>query len=130
MVNPAGIEEVRGSIERPLTPDEERVIPSWLGKAWRELQRVVPGIPARTLLPTTTLGYLTVDDVRDVVVAMVERKVRNPEGLRTWSGDDYDQTIDSALSSGQIYVTEAERVSLAPAGATFGNAIYSIPLAR
>lgn len=128
MENPADLEAVRGSIERPLTPDEERVIPSWLGKAWRELNRVVPGISQRNELDPTAPGHLAKDDVKDVVVAMVERKVRNPDGLRSWGGDDYDQTIDATLSSGQIYVTDAERDSLLPAAPTFGNGIYSIPL--
>ena len=130
MNNPAGLEDVRSSIERPLTTDEERVIPTWLDKAWRELQRVVPGIPARVLLVDDALGHLDFDDVKDVVVAMVERKVRNPEGLRTWGGDDSSQTIDAALSSGQIYVTDAERDSLAPAAPSSSGGIFSIGLSR
>lgn len=128
MDNPADIEDVRGSIERPLTADEERVIPEWLAKAWRLLQREVRGIPARIALPETDVGYLAVDDVKDVVVAMVERKVRNADGLRAWSGDDYEQTVDAALSSGQIYVSASEIASLAPASASGGNGMYSIAL--
>jgi hypothetical protein len=126
--NPAGLEDVRGSIERPLTSDEERVIPTWLGKAWRELNRVVPGITTRNELPTDDPQHLATDDVKDVVVAMVERKVRNADGLRTWAGDDYSQTIDAALSSGQLYVTEAERVSLMPRDIVGHGGMYSIPL--
>jgi hypothetical protein len=129
MDNPADIEAVRGVIDRPLTPDEERTIPQWLGIAWRTLQRDVPGIPARTALDADVPGYLAVDDVKDVVVAMVERKVRNSNGLRTWSGDDYGQTVDNELSAGKIYVTDAEKASLAPgAGLADGGGIYSIPL--
>lgn len=128
MNNPATPQDVTGSFERSLTSDEQRVLPNWLDKAWRELQRVVPGIPARVALPETTLGHLDVDDVIDVVVAMVERKLRNPDGLRSWKGDDYDQTIDVALSSGQIYVSDTERESLMPTAPTFGTGIYSIPL--
>lgn len=128
MINPAGIEDVRGVIERPLTADEERVIPNWLNKAWRELQRVVPGIPDRVTLPVSADGYLATADVIDVLAAMVERKTRNAAGLRSWSTDDYDQTVDSALSSGQIYVSESEKDSLAVRTVGASNQIFSITL--
>lgn len=128
MENPASITDVEGSIERPLTADETRVIPNWLAKAWRELQRVVPGIPDRVSLPPAADGFLDEADVIDVLVAMVERKVRNAAGLRSWSTDDYDQTVDSALSSGQIYVSESEKDSLAVRTAGGSNQIFSVPL--
>lgn len=128
MDNPASIADVRASIERPLTPDEERVIPQWLDKAWRELNRVVPGIPARNALPAESPTHLADADIRDVLVSMVERKVRNPSGTREWRGDDYSETVDASLSSGQIYVSEQERASLMPPAPTYGGGIYSIPL--
>lgn len=131
MDNPADLQKVKDAIERPLTVDEERVVPNWLGKAWRILQREVPGIPARVALEPGSDSHLSTDDVADVVVAMVERKLRNPDGLRSYSADDFDQTIDSTLSSGQIYVTEAEKASLAPRGLSYGGGgIFSIPLSR
>lgn len=129
MNNPATIEDVRDSIERPLTADEERVIPSWLDTAWRRLQRAVGGIPTRTSLPNTADGYLDVADVVDVLVAMVERKVRNAAGLRNFSTDDYEQTVDAALSSGQIYVSADEIASLAARPLAGSGNIYSIALA-
>lgn len=128
MQNPASLADVRDSMERPLTSDEERVVPQWLDKAWRELNRVVPGIAARNALPHTEPTYLDSADLVDVLVAMVERKVRNPAGTREWRGDDYSETVDAALSSGQIYVSEQERASLMPPAPTYGGGIYSIPL--
>jgi hypothetical protein len=128
MDNPAGLSDVQNSIERPLTPDEERVIPTWLDRAWRILNREVPGITFRNALDEADPDHLPEDDVLDVVVAMVERKVRNADGLRTWGGDDYSQTIDASLSSGQLYVTAQERASLMPRDITPGTGIYSIPL--
>lgn len=127
MDNPAILEDVTASIERPLTDDEKRVIPTWLGKAWRELNRVVPGISARNALPSTDVSHLATDDVKDVIVAMVERKVRNPDGKREWRGDDYGETVDAALSSGQIYVSDEERRSLMPPQ-LYSDGMYSIPL--
>jgi hypothetical protein len=85
MDNPAGLSDVQNSIERPLTPDEERVIPTWLDRAWRILNREVPGITFRNALDEADPDHLPEDDVLDVVVAMVERKVRtvwNPETLQ------------------------------------------------
>lgn len=128
MENPATIEDVRDSIERPLTSEEERVIPSWLAKAWRELNRVVPGIAVRNGLPTTEPTYLPIEDVIDVLVAMVERKVRHPDGVAQWNGDDYGEKVDPSMASGRIYVTEDERASLMPAAPAYGGGIYSIPL--
>jgi hypothetical protein len=126
--NPATLEDVRNSIERPLTSDEERVIPSWLDKAWRELNRVVPAISVRNALPTTEPTYLASEDVIDVLVAMVERKVRHPDGVAQWNGDDYGEKVDASMASGRIYVTDEERASLMPAAPSYGGGIYSIPL--
>ncbi len=130
MQNPVTLNDLKGSIERPLTSDEERVAPAWLAKAWRELNRVVPGIPARTASEETAPGHLSIDDVKDVVIAMVERKLRNPGGVRGWRGDDAGEDLDPAMSSGQIYVSDQERNSLMPPAPTFGHGIYSIPLGR
>lgn len=128
MDNPADIEDVRNVVERPLTPDEERVIPAWLGKAWRELNRVVPAIATRNALPNTDASHLSTDSVKDVVVAMVERKVRNPDGRVQWNGDDYGERVDPSLASGRIYVTADEIASLMPAAPSYGQGIYSIQL--
>jgi hypothetical protein len=125
---PADVDNVRAAIERPLTEDEERVIPAWLAASWRIVRRKISGVEARLELAADAPDYLDVDDVVDVIVAMVERKLRNPDGLRAWSGDDYDQTVDSALSSGQLYLTEEEIDRLAPPIPGGGNGIYSIPL--
>lgn len=130
MDNPAELDDVVGNIDRPLSDDELRVIPQWLGTAWRRLNRAVPGIAVRTALPESAAGHLSVDDVKDVVIAMVERKVRNSAGLRTWNGDDYGQTIDSELSAGKIYVTADEVALLSPNIGYPASGIFSIPLGR
>ena len=127
MENPASVQDVVDTIERPLTADEMRVLPSWLARAWRILKREVPGIPERNALPSTDPAHLPVEDVRDVVVAMVERKARNADGIRTWAGDDYSQTADAAISSGQLYVTADERAGLMPVAMVTEPGMYSIP---
>ena len=131
MENPATLQHVEDTFERPLTVDEKRVVPGWLGTAWRTLTQEVRGIPARCELVEGAPGHLDEDAVKDVVVAMVERKLRNPDGFRTWNGDTEASTIDSTLSSGQIYVTAQERARLAPSDSSGGaGGFYSIPLGR
>ena len=97
MENPATLRHVEDTFERPLTVDEKRVVPGWLGTAWRTLTTEVRGIPARCDLDEGAPGYLAEEAVKDVVVAMVERKLRNPDGFRTWNGDTEASTIDSTL---------------------------------
>jgi len=127
MENPATLAHVVDTIERPLTTDEKRVIPDWLDRAWRELNRVVPGIAQRNAFETTHEQYLATEDVRDVVVAMVERKVRNADARRKWSGDDFNEEVDSSIASGQLYVSAAEKAGLMPRFSETGG-FYSIPL--
>lgn len=130
MDTPVTAAEFKAAFERSLTPDEERVLPTWLDIAWRKLQRAVGGIPARLALPTDTAGHLAIEDVQDVVIAMVERKVRNPDGTRSYGADDYNETVDSVLSSGQIYATDDEIRSLSVRDIAGGNGLFSIPLGR
>lgn len=49
-----------------------------------------------------------------VCSAMVLRVLRNPEGKRSESIDDYSYTIDSARSAGELYMTENEVDTLTP----------------
>lgn len=124
--NPATADDV--VLERPLTDEETAVLPQWLDAAWRALQREVRGIPARRAVDPTSSTYLTDDSLRQVVGAMVERKLRNPDGLRSWTTDDVQQTIDAALSTGQLYATESEKGSLAVP--VPGGGMFSIPVGR
>lgn len=121
---------VRGIIERPLTDDEERVIPNWLDLAWRKLQDEIPGIPDRMVMEPESILFLTSQTVADVVVAMVERKVQNPSGRRSFTTEDYTEVVDSTLSSGRIYVSDEDRKALQPKIHVANDGFYSIPLGR
>lgn len=105
---PIELSDVAGVIPRPLEPDEERAIPAWIQSAWTRLHEAVPGLDARMLLPETRPDHIKLDTVCDVLIAMVERKVHNPTGRRQWQTDSYGETVDQALSSGEIYVSDAE----------------------
>lgn len=119
--NPALKADLVASFERALTPDEDRVAQNWLNQAWTILVPTIPGIDTRL-----GLGSVSRNAVVQVLVAMVERKLRNPNGLRTWQGDNYTETIDQTLSSGQLYPTvdEIARLSVGVAAAA---GMYSVP---
>lgn len=59
--------------------DDDR-IRTWIGKAEREIRFRVPGIQARIDAESPVTDLL--DTAVDVVVAMVTRVFRNPEGIR------------------------------------------------
>jgi hypothetical protein len=76
-------------------------------------------------------GHLDTEDVIQVLAWMVIRVLRNPEALRQWSDDTYNQTVDTALSSGLLYITDEELADLMPTAPGLpGNGMYSIPLGR
>jgi hypothetical protein len=124
--NPALRADVENTFERPLTSEELRVVQPWLNQAWTILTLTVPGVDVRMAAASAGTGSLPREAVVQVLVAMVERKLRNPDGLRSWNGDDYTETIDSTLSSGQLYPTPAEIARLSVRIPSSG--IYSIPL--
>jgi hypothetical protein len=65
-------------------PQDDALLVNWIEKAEREVRFRIPDIQARIdaeadLLPPSTE---LLDNARDVVVAMVTRVFRNPEGFR------------------------------------------------
>jgi hypothetical protein len=119
--------DVVNSLERSLTADEERVLPAWRAQAWTVLKAEVPTLEARLAAAT-----IDVETVKQVLIAMVDRKLRNPDGLRSYGVDDGTATVDQALSSGQIAPTPAEIARLSPRvpGAALGTGIFSIQVSR
>lgn len=125
--DPTSDADVTGSFERSLTADEARVLPAWRAQAWTVLNGDVPGLKARIAAATVDL-----ETVKQILVAMVERKLRNPDGLRSFAVDDGTSTVDQVLSSGQIAPTPAEiaRLSPRPAGAPYGSGVFSMQVDR
>lgn len=101
---------------RPLTSAETVVAQSLLDDAWTILQARVPGLAAR-------LDAATLDPELVVAVesAMVLRVLRNPDGKRQESIDDYSWTRDNAVSAGLLYLGDDELTLLSPQ-ATLGGA--------
>lgn len=124
--NPATAADV--VLERPLTATETAAVPGWLDQAWTILQGDVPGIPARMALTPSAPTWLDPDLVIQVLAAMVERKLRNPDGLRSFTIDDVVNTVDATLSTGQLYSTPDERARLSVPVPRGG--LFSIQLGR
>lgn len=78
-------EDVTDSWIGPDAPTDDALVQRWIDRAEREVRYRVPDIQVRLdadadlIPPATDL----LDRARDVVVAMVSRVFRNPEGIRT-----------------------------------------------
>lgn len=108
------------SVWRPLTPAESAVIGGLSTSAWVRVAATVPGIETyMDVLPPATAPLVPLETVQDVMVSMIIRVLKNPESARiiNQSIDDYTdgRTLDSAISSGELYVSDFERQMLTPA---------------
>jgi hypothetical protein len=111
-------------------PDDLASVTTWLGRAERLVRSEVPGLQARIdggLEP----GLL--EDVRDVVVSMVERKFRNPEGVRTRqesTGPFSGSVTLGGDQPGELWVTDSELKRLRLVGSATGavGTVDTIPI--
>lgn len=83
------------------------------GLAMKAQRRLFAHPKGRTIASRIANGSLDVDLVRDVIVDMVLRIVRNPNAYRSVSIDDFQATIDQAISAGALYPTADELALLA-----------------
>lgn len=69
----------------PDAPDDEYRVQNWIDRAEREIRFRVPDLQARIDVQQSLIPPASdlLDMTRDVVVAMVTRVFRNPEGIRT-----------------------------------------------
>lgn len=95
---------------RPLTDAELAWGATRLGDAYDQIVVQVPSVADR--LDAGLLGDPFSRLVVQVQCAMVLRVLNNPDGIRAEGSDDYTRTLDTAVSSGQLYVTDAERALL------------------
>ena len=108
--------------EIPDMPDA--AIQKLINKAAARIEHAFPTADARI-----TSGELSIELVSGIVEDMVLRVLRNPNAKRQESLDDYSYTIDTALSSGELYISDREMALLAPAGARRRRGVGSIRLA-
>lgn len=102
-----------GDIEarwRPLTSAETIVADALLADAWLLLKKADATIETRLDADPVTLDSGL---VKIVLVEMVKRVLRNPDGITQESIQDYSYTRDRANSSGLLTVTDEDLVLLA-----------------
>lgn len=95
-----------GDIEarwRTLSPTEALVAQALLDDAWAVLVARLPLLDSRVISGSISPALVT-----QVVTAMALRVLRNPDGKRQESIDDYSWTRDDTVSSGGLYVSEDE----------------------
>lgn len=95
-------------------PSDSAKVDAWIGKAERLLRTKIPGLEQRiAVLPVVELDLL--ENVKDVVTAMVQRVFRNPEGVRQrqeTTGPFTGSVTYGGDLPGALYVTDEELASL------------------
>lgn len=122
MASPATQTDLQNRSLRTLTSQELSVGGTLLGDAWTILTTRVPDLESRVTADSGKLAPLVVQ----IQCAMVLRVLNNPDGKLSESIDDYTFRLDSAVSSGALYVSDAE-VALLTDGATSSGAFTIKP---
>lgn len=95
--------------ERVPELDDDALLSNWIGKAERKLRSDLPDLVSR-LAEDPPLPDLA-DNVTDVVVAMVSRVLRNPEGVRSRQESEGPFAVSTTFGGdtpGGLYVTDDE----------------------
>lgn len=120
-MNPVTMADLEGRF-RSLSDEETPFAESLLADAWALATLQLPG-----LNPAVTSGAANRDAVVAIISAMVIRVLRNPDGVRQWSVDDYSEMRDNTISSGALYLSEDELSLLGTAiGGTRPRRAFSI----
>ncbi len=104
MTNPATTADLEARW-RPLSVQETINGETFLADAWRMLRRRISSLESDIADDTT--GDLEAEVVR-VMCAAVLRVMKNPDGVRQETIDDYSWTRDQAVSAGLLYFTEED----------------------
>lgn len=114
---------------RPLSPAEKSTVAGKSASAWTRVQAdtrdIVDKLDAVPQLVTT-------DTVKSVMVSMIVRVLKNQDSARqiSKSADDWSKsiTLDSSVSSGEMYVTAYEHDLLNPYTGAPDYGVYVIGL--
>lgn len=126
MASPATITDLKERSFRPLTEQEEQVGAVMLDDAWELILTHRPHVADRISGPSFR------NLVIQIQCAMVLRVIKNPEGYISEQIDDYQYRRDSAVSTGALYVSDAELALLGNAPGTSDGAwtINTFPTGR
>src|SRR5690349_6766036 len=108
MTNPATTDDLVARW-RPLSDQETTNGETFLADAWRMLKADVrrAGSDLEALIADDETGDLEPEVVR-VLATAVLRVMKNPDGKRQESIDDYSWTRDQAVSAGLLYFADDE----------------------
>lgn len=124
MANPATTADLV-SRWRPLTAQETVNGETFLADAWGMLKRRIDDLDALVAADAD----LSAEVVR-VMATAVLRVMKNPDGKRQESVDDYSWQRDQAVSAGLLYFTDDELEELVPGTGVKGRAYTIDPLAN
>jgi len=96
---------------RTLSAEEIAWAETALEDAFSQIVQQVPGVGSRMDASPAEERFKRL--VVQVQCAMVLRVLRNPDGVLETAIDDYRRRLDAAVSSGALYLSDAERALLA-----------------
>ena len=108
MANPATVADIEARWRTLSTPESTNA-QAFLEDAWALLLTRRPNLEA-----DITAGTVRSDNALRVVVAMVLRVLKNPDGKLEESIDDYRYRRDALVSSGALHVTSDELADITP----------------
>lgn len=123
MAGPATAVDLQNRSLRVLTTQELNVGSIILGDAWSILTTRVPSLAARIAATPTNVSLHGL--VVQIQSAMVLRVLNNPSGKLEEAGDDYRYRLDSAVSTGSLYASDAE---IALLGANSGVSVAAFTI--
>ena len=121
--NPADHNDLQNRSLRTLSAQEVSVGSTLLEDAWAIVTTRIPGLPAR-LDANGSEGLRSV--VVQVLCAMVLRVLNNPDGKFKEQIDDYSYQLDSAVSTGSLYLSDAEAGLLADMSSGVSDGAWTI----
>lgn len=116
------------AVWRPLRPEERTVVPGLSAQAWRHItgHPELPDVKARI-----DAGTITQDTVKDVMVWMIIRVLKNPYSAATIQGsiDDHSETVtlDKLIRSGELFISDDQMARLKPKPVPTYS-MYNLPL--
>lgn len=112
---------------RPLSELEASLINGLAAQAIIRLEAAV-----RTLEADYTAGKVTTAQIESALISMIVRVLKNPNAVRQYSNtyDDWSEskTIDSAVSTGELYASQAEIDLVTPQVEYFDRGMYNLSL--
>ena len=120
MSNPATSNDLVARSLRTLTTQELQVGATLLDDAWNVIVSRIPTVDTRAT-PDSEFASL----VKQVECAMVLRVLNNPNGYLSENIDDYEYRRDQAVSTGALYLSDAE-YGLLTAGDVSSDSAFTI----